>query len=167
MNILFENTYIRNKELAKELYGYIFFRRNYLFVAYIVLLISFIINLLSFITTGATNWFVFIFVPFFLLLRLFTYFQSIKLMVKRDNEVNGGPVEVKTLVTDDFIVHTTSTGGVNKLEYNKFKKCNQTKNLILLQSDAKLIYVFKKDGFSVGNCDEFLDFLRNKGIKVK
>ena len=45
MNILFENSYIRNKDLAKEMYGYIFFRRNYLFVAYIVLLISFIINL--------------------------------------------------------------------------------------------------------------------------
>ena len=147
MNILFENSYIRNKDLAKEMYGYIFFRRNYLFVAYIVLLISFIINLILLITTRSTNWFVFIFVPFFLLLRIFTYFQSIKLMVKRDNEVNGG--------------------GVNKLEYNKFKKCNQTKNLILLQSDAKLIYVFRKDGFSVGSCDEFFDFLRNKGIKVK
>ena len=65
MNILFENSYIRNKALAKEIYGYIFFRRNYLFVAYIVLLISFIINLILLITTVSTNWFVFIFVPFF------------------------------------------------------------------------------------------------------
>ena len=167
MNILFENSYIRNKDLAKEMYGYIFFRRNYLFVAYIVLLISFIINLILLITTGSTNWFVFIFVPFFLLLRLFTYLQSIKLMLKRDNEVCGGPFEVKTIVTEEFIQYTSSSGSVNKLEYSKIKKCNQSKNLILLQSDAKLIYVFKKDGFSVGNCYEFLDFLRNKGIKVK
>ena len=167
INILFENSYTRNRELAKEMYGYIFFRRNYLFVAYIVLLISFIINLILLITTGITNWFVFIFVPFFLLLRLFTYLQSIKLMLKRDNEVCGGPFEVKTIVTEEFIQYTSSSGSVNKLEYSKIKKCNQSKNLILLQSDAKLIYVFKKDGFSVGNCYEFLDFLRNKGIKVK
>ena len=167
MDILFVNSYIRNKDLAKEMYGYIFFRRNYLFVAYIVLLISFIINLISLITTGATNWFVFVFVPLFLLLRLFSYLQAIKLMLKRDSEVCGGPFEVKSIVTEDFIEHTGSTGGVNRLEYNKIKKCNQTKNLILLQSDAKLIYVFPRNGFSVGNCDEFLDFLRNKGIKVK
>ncbi len=167
MNILFENSYIRNKDLAKELYGYIFFRRNYLFVAYIVLLVSFIINLILLITTGSANWFVFVFVPFFLLLRLFTYFQSIKLMVKRDSELSGGPVEVKTIVTEEFIQHTNSTGGVNKLEYDKIKKCNQTKNLILLQSDAKLIYVFRKDAFSIGSCDAFVEFLRSKGIKVK
>jgi len=167
MEILFENSYIRNKELAKELYGYIYFRRNYIFVAYIVLLISFIINLILLITTGSANWFVFIFVPLFLLLRLFTYLQAIKLMLKRDSEVCGGLFEVKSIVTEDFIEYTSTTGGVNRLEYNKIKKCNQTKNLILLQSDAKLIYVFPKNGFSVGTPEGFLIFLRNKGIKVK
>ncbi len=167
MDILFENSYIRNKELAKELYGYIYFCRNYIFVAYIVLLISFIINLILLITTGSANWFVFIFVPVFLLLRLFTYLQAIKLMLKRDSEVCGGLFEVKSIVTEDFIEYTSTTGGVNRLEYNKIKKCNQTKNLILLQSDAKLIYVFPKNGFSVGTPEGFLIFLRNKGIKVK
>ncbi len=168
MNILFENSYIRDKDFAKEMYGFIFFRRNYLFVVYIILVISFIINLILLITEGAVaSWFVFVFVPFFILLRLFTYFQSIKLLLKRDNELSGGPFEVKSIVTEDFIEHTSSTGGVNRLEYNKIKKCNQTKNLILLQSDAKLIYVFTKDGFSVGTSEDFLAFLRNKGIKVK
>lgn len=163
MEILFENSHIRNKDLAKELYGYIFFRRNYLFVAYIVLLISFIINLIILITTGTTNWYVFVFVPLFLILRLITYFKSIKLMTERDEEMFGGAVEIKTIVTDEYIQNITSTGSVNKLEYSKIKKVNQTKNLILLLSDSKLIYVFRKDTFSIGTCDEFINFLRNKG----
>lgn len=158
MNILFENSYTRNKDLAKELYSYIFFRRNYLFVAYIVLLISFIINLIFLFTTGTTNWYIFVFVPLFLVLRVITYFKSVKLMTEHDNEMFGGAVEVKAIVTDEFIQNTTSSGSVNKLEFNKIKKVTQTKNLILLLSDSKLIYVFRKDAFSVGACDEFIVF---------
>ena len=167
MDVLFENSHIRNKALAKELYGFIFFRRHYLFVAYIVLLISFIINLILLFTTGTTNWYIFIFVPLFLVLRVITYYKSVKLMTERDDEMFGGPVEVKAIVTDEFIQNTTSSGSVNKLEFNKIKKVNQTKNLILLLSDSKLIYVFRKDSFSVGTYDEFIVYLRNKGIKVK
>ncbi|MGI6745062.1 MAG: hypothetical protein ACOX45_02610 [Acutalibacteraceae bacterium] len=43
----------------------------------------------------------------------------------------------------------------------------QTKNLILLRSEANLVYIFCKDTFSKGTPDEFLTFLSKKGLKVK
>lgn len=44
---------------------------------------------------------------------------------------------------------------------------DKTKNLILLQSKASLIYIFRKDTFTKGTTDDFVIFLRSKGIKIK
>ncbi len=89
-------------------------------------------------------------------------------MVSRDNEVNGGnSIHVDTIVTNEFIQNTSSTGSVNRIPYSKIKKVIQTKNLILLRSEANLVYIFCKDTFSKGTPDEFLTFLSKKGLKVK
>lgn len=46
-------------------------------------------------------------------------------------------------------------------------KAVQTENLILLRSKANLIYIFRKDTFIKGTHEEFIMFLRGKGIKIK
>ena len=58
-------------------------------------------------------------------------------------------------------------GGADTVEFNKIKNAIQTKNYILLRSKANLIYIFCKDTFTVGTKEEFVSFLRAKGIKVK
>ena len=88
-------------------------------------------------------------------------------MVKRDSEVHGKEISVETIVTNECIQNTASTGAVNKLEYDKIRSAVKTKNLILLRSKANLIYIFRKDTFSKGTTDEFIAFLTSKGIKVK
>ena len=87
-------------------------------------------------------------------------------MVKRDIEVHGKEISVETIVTDDFIQNKASTGAVNKLELNRIKNAAQTKNLILLRSKANLIFIFRKDTFTKGSKDDFIAFLKTKGIKV-
>ena len=88
-------------------------------------------------------------------------------MVKRDSEFHGKEISIETIVTNEYIQNTASTGAVNKLEYDKIKNVAQTKNLILLRSKANLIYIFRKDTFAKGNKEDFADFLRSKGIKIK
>ena len=113
------------------------------------------------------KWGVFIFVPLFLLFQLYCYFRQVNTMVKRDSEVHGKEISVETIVTNEYIQNTASTGAVNKLEYDKIRSAVKTKNLILLRSKANLIYIFRKDTFSKGTKDEFIAFLASKGIKVK
>ena len=167
MEILFENSYVRNKLLAKEIYTYYYFQRKWLVVCYALLLLSFLGNILISIFEKTFNWGVFIFVPLFFLFQLFCYFQQVSTMVKRDSEVHGKEISVETIVTNECIQNTASTGAVNKLEYDKIRSAVKTKNLILLRSKANLIYIFRKDTFFKGTKDEFIAFLASKGIKVK
>jgi hypothetical protein len=53
------------------------------------------------------------------------------------------------------------------MTFDKIKGAVQTKNLILLRTKANMIWIFRKDSFSVGSKEEFISFLKNKGIKVK
>ena len=167
MEILFENSYVRNKLLAKEIYTHYYFQRKWLVVCYALLLLSFLGNILISIFEKTFNWGVFIFVPLFFLFQLFCYFQQVNTMVKRDSEVHGKEISVETIVTNEYIQNTASTGAVNKLEYDKIRNVVQTKNLILLRSKANLIYIFRKDTFTKGNNEDFAHFLRSKGIKIK
>ena len=167
MEILFENSYVRNKELAKEIYRYYYFQRKWLVVCYALLLLSFLGNTFISIFEKTYNWGVFIFVPAFFLFQLFCYSRQVNSMIKRDDEVHGKEISVKTIITDEFIQNTASTGAVNKLEYDKIRNAAQTKNLILLRSKANLIYIFRKDTFTKGTKDDFIAFLKVKGVKVK
>ena len=167
MEILFENSYVRNKLLAKEIYTYYYFQRKWLVVCYAMLLLSFLSNIFISIFEKTYNWGVFIFVPLFLLFQLYCYFRQVNTMVKRDSEVHGKEISVETIVTNEYIQNTASTGAVNKLEYDKIRNSVQTKNLILLRSKANLIYIFRKDTFTKGNKEDFISFLNGKGIKIK
>ena len=105
--------------------------------------------------------------PLFWVLQLVLYFRQVNLLIKRDHELHGKDIEVEVIVTDTFIQNTASTGSVNKIEYEKIKGAVQTKNLIILRSKANLLYIFRKDTFEVGTKDDFIVFLKAKGIKVK
>ncbi len=167
MEILFENSYIRNKQLAKEIYMYYYFQRKWLVVCYALLLLAFLANILISIFEKTYNWSIFVFVPLFFLFQFYCYFRQVNTMVNRDSEVHGKEISVETIVTNEYIQNTASTGAVNKLEYYKIRSAVQTKNLILLRSKANLIYIFRKDTFTKGTKDELIAFLVSKGIKVK
>ena len=101
-----------------------------------------------------------------LLPSLFYHFQ-VKTVIARDLETHGKAVGVEITVTDEFIESKASTGAVCKLDYGNIRVAVQTKNLIILRTRANLLYNFKKDSFTVGRAEEFLLFLKSKGIKVK
>ncbi len=169
MEILFENSYIRDRQLAKEIYGYYYFHRKWLVGCYIILFISFIVNILiSMISIfdKTINWCVLFFVPLFFLFQLYCYYRQANTMVNRDKEVHGTEIIVDTIVTNEYIQNTASTGAVNKIEFFKIRNAVQTKNLILLRSKANLIYIFRKDTFTIGTKEDFIQFLKSKGIRI-
>lgn len=98
---------------------------------------------------------------------VFLYVRSVNIVIKRDFELYGKPVSVIVTVTENEIRQLQSTGSGFQLNYCDIKRVVQTKKFIYLWSKTNLIYSFKRDSFSLGNADDFLLFLKSKGLKVR
>ncbi len=167
METLFENKHVRTKEVLKEFYRHYFFGRTVTIICYGILLVVLLLNIiLALLGRGYSVW-VMVFVPLFIGLQIFNYYRALNIAAKRDKEVGGGEISVETLVFDDHIQSTSSNGAVNKLGYGSIKSVTATKNLIFITSEARMIYILRKDGFTKGTYEAFMGFLINKGIKVK
>lgn len=165
MDSLFENSYIRSKEIAKEFYRYVCFKRPFILTFDILMGLSFFTNIILLIVADTRAYSVFALVPIFCLFQIFQYQISVKTMTKRDNEMsNGMPITIDMVVSNDEMTCTASNGSVTQISFNKIRKVIQTKKLILLRSEAKLIYIFPKDSFIKGSSDEFMSFLKQKGF---
>ena len=97
----------------------------------------------------------------------FMYRKNVVTMIKRDQEIHGKEIEVNLTVTEELIKQSQSTGSEFQLNYRDIKRAIKTKKYIYLWSKTNMLYSLKLDSFSVGTADDFLIFLRNKGIKVK
>ena len=167
MEVLFENHHVRNKQAAKEIYFYFYFQRTLFIVCYCLLALSFLANLLALIFEGSSNIGLLVFVPFFFLLQFFLYSKQKNDLIKRDLEVHGKEISAVSFVYDDHIQVISSTGSDISLKYENVAKVIQTKNLILLRTKANQLFIFGKDTFTTGNKEDFILFLRSKGLKVK
>ncbi len=168
MDILFENKYTRDNKWAKDVYGYLNFRRplHIAFYVFFGLFISF--HLFMFFVYGNIASLIYLIIPaFWFAFVIMMYFKNIRITMQRDMEMHGKPIEISVMVTDEIITQKQSTGSELKLNFSDIKKAVVTKNYIYLWSKTNLIYSFKKDGFIVGNAADFLTFLKSKGIKVK
>ena len=166
MEAIFENVCVRNREVTKEIYGYYFFRRNGVVVAYVILGLLFLTNLVMFFHDRESySWGLFVFIFLFFVFQISRYYNTVKTTVMRFEEI--GQILIKTTVTDECVCITAPDGASGKLEYCNVNKAIQTKNLIILETKAKLFYVFAKDGFTKGSKEDFVAFLQSKGIKIK
>ncbi len=169
MEILFKNIYTRNKEMAKEIYGYYYFKRKFSVIMNILIAFFTVVNIVLF-ALNPSYYLSIVAVVIALLVvafRTYCYFLQVNTLVKRDEETNGKELEIEVIVTQDYIQNTTSSGAFVKIEYDKFSYAVQTKNLIILRSKANLLYLFKKDSFEIGTKEEFVSFLKAKGIVIK
>ncbi len=166
MDILFKNTHTRTKELTKEMYRYFYFQRTSTIVVFVLLSLSFLANAVSGILGYSYSIVVLVGVPLLILSRIFFCAYQVNTMRKRDREMSEQDIEVETMVTNEY-VQNTALGSTAKIGLDKIKYATRTKNLILLHTKANLIYIFRKDTFTVGSYDQFMAFLKSKGIKVK
>ena len=168
MEILFKNTFVKTEKWVKELNKRTLLK-NLLWILF-HLLCFFILcwDLYKLLFLHKIDILLLLFVPiWWLFIVLMAYFKSSKVTIKRNKEIYGDNLEVISEVTNDSIKQISSNGAQIHIFYDSIKKVCLTKNYILLHSKANLLYTLSKNGFSVGNEEEFLKFLKNKGIKVK
>ena len=168
MDILFENEYTRDKKWAKDIYGYLNFRRPLHISFYIIFGLFISYHLFSFFMYGNSVSLAYLIIPaFWFAFVVLLYFKNIRITLQRDVEIHGKPVEVTVFVTDEIITQKHSTGSELYLNYYDIKKVVVTNKYIYLFSKANLVYTFKKDAFSIGDSIGFLKFLKTKGIKIR
>lgn len=166
METLFKNEYTRDRSLVKEVYRYFYFKRKIYIFVYALLGADFIWALYLAIFQKQNVYGLLIGTPLLMLLPSILYFVQVKTVIARDLETHGKAVSVALAVTDEFIESKASTGSY-KLDYSSIRVVLQTKTLILLRSRANLVYIFKKDSFTVGRSEDLLLFLKSKGVRVR
>ena len=152
---------------TKEIYRYFYYQRKLYVISYVIAAATFILSIINTALGSTDSIILSIITPLWALYPTYCYFYQGNAMAKRTKETYGKYIEIETVVTDEFIKITTETGNEAKIPLKKIKKAIQTKNLILLRSQANLLYIFRKDSFTVGTKEDFISFLKNKGIRVK
>ncbi len=167
MEILFENSFVRTKDLAKEMYAHHFFLRRGAVFFHIFFAVCLVLQIVSGVMTGDLDFLIIGLIVFVYAFQIFCYFRMVSLSHKRDLECFAKDPEIVAFVTEDYIEYGTSDGTKSKLMYTAVKSVFLTKNLILLRSQANLLYVLRKDSFKKGTFEEFVPFLKSRGIKIK
>ena len=167
MEILFINSFIKTEEWIKEVNKYAFVKRPISVFLHLLIFLAFCWGVYKLLFLHIID-ILFLFIPiWWVLLIILLYFKANKTTLKRSKEIHGDNSEVVSEVTKDCIKQVHSNGSQYQICYDNIKIGYTTQNYILLHSKANVIYTFSKNGFSVGNEEEFLKFLRNKGIKIK
>lgn len=165
MESLFENRYVRDKQLIKAICCYLYFGRRILIICQAILLTCFACSFLLAILGYSINWIVLIGVPLYFVYKLIVYFLQVKRMMQRDLEMYGEVAFVETVVTEEGL-HTTSSGGTQMLlSYENITNVTKYKKYVLVFTKAKLMYILPKDGFTKGTAEEFVLYLKSKTAK--
>lgn len=170
MNPLFENETCRNEAAIKEVYKYWFFKRPLMVGIYLILGVYLLSGILGFVfdpESAREFIFPFVCIVFVTVLMIVGYFNQVKLLVSRDKErANGGDFICTVRISDSEIEQTAFDSKVN-LPIEKVKYVLSTKNYFALVTEARHMFILKKDSFAVGDSIGFIAFLKEKGIKIK
>lgn len=169
-NILFENSFLRDRETAKEIYSYHFFKRKLMKVFFIlcgVYAVSFIIGCIVNFENAKDMAFSFFCILFAAVMTIIAYNLQVKQMVARDKEMSHGEGFSVCLTVSDSEVAITTPVGTQSVALSDVKSAVETKGLISLVTKANFMYVLRKDSFTKGSYEEFVAFLGQKGIKIK
>lgn len=167
MEVVFENKYTRDKEWAKDIIGFISFRRPIHIVIYVLSFICLGLAIFNLIFNNTIS-IVYFFIPtIWAALLFYIYFKNLNYTLKRDLEIHKKPIDVEVRITEEKIIQSQSTGSEFTLDYEDIKKIVKTKKFIYLWSKTNMLYSLKNDGFTVGSADAFITFLNEKGLKCK
>jgi hypothetical protein len=117
------------------------------------------------VTTNVVG--VFVMGIFVFVLMIVSYHSQVKAMVQRDKEMSGGkPLCCEISVSENEIT-LSALESRSSVAMSNIKSAFETENYIVVLTKARLMFIFKKDSFTKGNLDDFIAFLKERGIKVK
>ncbi len=165
--MLFENEYVPDRAWAQETYGYIYFRTP--LRAFFLALMGCVLFLGVCASFYGPSAFVYVLIAAaFLLISFLQYRRSVKLHLSRMMEMYGSiPVTHLSLDESGTVYHKASTGAEASFSITAIKRAYVSGHYIFLRSSANLIYTFRRDGFTVGKEQDFLAFLRARGVRAK
>ena len=170
MPVLFESSHSMTKDFYKEIFSFYHFQRHSKIIQLIVIILFVALMLWLTILDSFKSPIFYIALGlwvFILVLHFFTYFLQVNLTVKRNAELSkNAPITVTIAAAENSLKFNTSLGTNVEVDFSAIKKTFQSKNYIVLVSSNNLMYAFRKDNFTVGNCEDFLKFLRAKGYKI-
>ncbi len=163
---LFENHHVRDKAFFKEFYASLLLKRPIMIASGILMLVCFVFNLLSELILEESSLYLFILPPAIFALALFSYWINVRTMTRREAELSSGePLFYLTRIYAEELEMTSKLGGELKIALSTIKTVKATKQYLLLGTAAKQYFPIKKDGFTVGTCEELCAFLRAKGYR--
>ena len=167
MEIRFENNYERTPAVMKEIYRFLFFKRPVNIVLYILLGGIVAWNVVSTLLSGDYRFTACVYVLIFLVMQFVMYRNAVRNAISRDKAQFGVEgLSVHTQVSEEGIRCTYGERVAKPIELCNIKKVIKTKNLILLHTNTRLLLIFRKDNFTVGTQEEFLEYLRSNGLKA-
>ena len=104
---------------------------------------------------------------FYVIYFIYRYKRSVILTRRRIDELTGGVPNVEnSYVTDTHIyVHESATNAEITLEISSLARVYETDTLIIVKTGSKLVIFFSKSGFTKGTPEDFVAFLKSKGVK--
>jgi len=148
------------------IYSYIYFWRPARIVLNILLILY--VAILALIVSNGILFFVAVMVIYYLWM-YFLYRRDIKRSVLARKELYGDQYDAEsTVIFTDEMGRSAADGreGI-MIRYDTIKRVLSLKKHILIHSKAGNVFLFRKDSFTVGTAEEFLAFLKSKGVKVR
>jgi hypothetical protein len=170
METKIESTYVRDEKFAKEYFSYHSYKRPSGIILTVLSILAIISGAGTFFTSQKYLSLIgIVFGIYMLILRVIRVKNNIKIYLERDKESNHGSfVSVQNLVTENSIVVKSSLNETGiEYEMSCIEKAYRSKNYIYLITKAKLAIVFDINKFSKGTPEELVQFIRQKGIKIK
>ena len=170
METRFENEFVRDEQTAKEIYKYWYFKKPLMVAVHVVLAfyaLSYIFGFIIDFDSAKEAMPIFAMIVFIEVFMLISYRSQVKAMVQRDREMSQGEaLRCRISVSDEEIV-LYALESRTPVSMSNVKGAFVTRNYIVVITKARLMFIFKKDSFTVGDCDGFIAFLGEKEIKVK
>ncbi len=170
MPVLFESSYSMTKEFYQEIFSFYSLKRPSKIIQLIVIILVLILMLwLAILDSFKSPLFYSALAIWLLLLAMhfLTYRLQVNMILKRNAELSKNtPISCTVSATQNSLGYRTSIGTNVEIDFSAVKSAFQTKNYIVLVSANKLTYSFCKNHFTVGNYEDFLQFLRSKGYKI-
>ncbi len=170
METRFENRFARDKNTAKEIYGWWFYKRPLFvfFYVYMAIYFSFFIAT-AILSPGSIADALPIVICIIVIIAAFafSYFSQVNAMVKRDAELSGGGELMCTVTVSDSEAVITALDSRTAIGLENVKYAFTTVGYIVLVTKARLMIILKKDSFTLGDADSFIAYLIGRGIKVR
>lgn len=170
METKIEATYVRDEKFVKEYFSYHLYNRPSGIIVTVICILAIVIGIINIFAYKEYLAIISIVLGIYIfVVRAIRVKKSIKTTLERDKESNHGNfVSVQNLVTENSIIVKTSVNeSGTEFEISRIRKAYRSKKYIYLITKAKLAIVFDVNNFSKGTPEELVEFIRQKGIKIK